>query len=443
MPTGRQQHDQEEGVSLWAQWREMSHILAPIVLVTIAAVWLASRFIEPAPPRTLVMTSGGPTGAYFGFAKRYAEVLAKSGIRLDVQPSAGSVENARRLTDPRSGYTVGLLQGGIVDGAAAPDLVSLGRVFLEPIWIFHRSPTPLDNLAGMKGQRIAIGPDGSGTRALAEAILKPNGITSSTATLSPLTGTAAVEAMAAGQLDAVMLVQAAESKIIQDLLRDTRFKLLSFAQADAHVRLFPFLEKIILPRGVVDLVGNVPAEDVTMLAASAALVARKELHPALSGLLVKAVQEVHGGGGLFHRAGEFPKQVDPEFPVSDDALLVYRSGQSWLKRHLPFWMATFIERIILMIVPLAGILLPLFKVVPVLYRWRIKRRILYWYEQLKRLERRMIAERTRGTLARFREDIDRIEDSISVIPVPLSFSEQLYNLRSAVQLVRQKIDAGS
>lgn len=429
----------DERTSFLTQWREMSHILVPIVLVSIAMVWLASRFIEPAPPRSFVMSTGGTTGAYYAFGQRYASIIARSGIKVDVRSSAGSVENVRRLADPASNVSVALLQGGITDARTSANLMSLGRLFLEPVWLFYRGDETIDRLSQLSGRRIAIGPEGSGTRALAESVFKPSGLVAAGTTLSPLTGQAAVDAMGAGQLDAVVLVMAPEAPLVQALLRDDRFKLMSFAQADAYTRMFPYLERVVLPQGVVDLVANRPARDVVMLAATTTLIARNDLHPALVGLLVDAVQEVHAGSGLFHRAGDFPRQVDPEFPMSDDAVRVYRSGQSFLKRHLPFWLATFIERTIVLAVPLATILFPVFKLAPKLYQWRIRRRILHWYQQLKRLERRMIDEQGRTQVARFREEIDRIEHAVSTIPVPITFSEQLFNLRAAVQLVRQKV----
>lgn len=434
----------EERTTLLVQWRETLLILAPIVLLAIAAMWFASRFVEPAPPRAIAISTGGPTGAYHAFGQRYAASLAKSGITLDVRSSAGSIENVKRITDADSGVQVALLQGGITDSKATPGLMSLGRLFLEPVWVFYRGGgEAIDRLAQLQGKRVGIGAEGSGTRALAEALFKPSGLLGGASVLSPLSGQAGVDAMAAGEIDAIVLVMAPEAPLVQSLLRDSRFNLMSLAQAEAYTRIFPYLQRIVLPRGVVDLVADLPKSDIAMLAASATLVARDDLHPALVGLLVDAVQDVHAGSGLFQRAGDFPRLIEFEFPVSEDAARVYKSGQSFLKRHLPFWLATFIERSIVMLVPIATILLPLFKIVPFLYQWRIKRRIFYWYRQLKLLDRRMAQGRGSAPGERFRAEIERIEDAVRVIPVPLAFSEQLFNLRSAVELVRQKAHAAA
>ncbi len=440
-PIDRDKPDAEDGdrVSLWTQIWEMSHILAPAVLLVFAAFWFASRFVEPAPPKSVTLAAGGTAGAYYAFGKRYAEVLAKSGVKLEVRPTAGSVENVKLMADPASGVSIALLQGGIGEAKAMGEVMSLGRMFLEPVWVFYRGTGTIDRLTQLKGKRIAVGPEGSGTRALAEALLKPNDVFGGETTLLPLTSTAAAEALAKGDADAIFLVLAPEAPIIQSMLRDTRFRLMGFAQADAYTRLFPYLSKVVLPQGVIDLVNNIPGQDVPMLAASAALVAKGDLHPALAGLLADAAQSVHAGGNLFYRAGEFPKTVDPEFAMSDDAERVYKTGQSFLKRVLPFWLAIFVERMVVMIVPIATILIPLFKIVPQIYQWRIKRRILYWYAQLKRLERRIADDRGMADSATYRSEIDRIDAAVTVIPVPVYYSEQLYNLRSAIGLVRQRV----
>ena len=216
---------------------------------------------------------------------------------------------------------------------------------------------------------------------------------------------------------------------------------MNFVQADAIARLFPYLQKVVLPKGVVDLTHNIPPADVSLLASSAALVARGDLHPALAGLFVEAVQAVHSGGTLIYGPGEFPQAMDPELPMSEDAARVYKSGQSFLKRVLPFWLATFIERTLIIAVPLAAFAFPVFKLAPMLYEWHIKRRIFHWYDQLKNLEQMLSVQGISLDTADLSREIQRIDDAAAVIPVPLRYSENLFNLRMAIGLVRQKIQA--
>ncbi len=421
------------------QMQEVFLIVGPVVLLAVGLVWLALQFVKPAPPKVLAIATGGTSGGYYAFGQKYASVLSRNGIRLDVRPTAGSIENVSLLTDPKSGIDVALLQGGITNKKETWGLVSLGRAFLEPLWVFYRDGEVIDRLSQLKGKRLAIGPPGSGTRHLATTLLKENEITERTATLLPLSGKAAADALRDGELDAVFLALAPEAPIVQSLIRSNGIRLMNFAQAEAYTRRFPFLQRIVLPRGAIDLVRDVPSADIAMVAPVAAVVARESLHPALAGLLVDAMREAHNGGGLFHRIGDFPKPQDPEFDMADDVERYYSSGPSFLKRHLPFWLATFVERMMVIAVPLAGVLVPLAKIGPVLYRWRVRRRLFYWYGRLKALEASVAADRSAENLSTYRAEVARIDDAVSTIPVPVGFAEEYYNLRAAIELVQQRL----
>lgn len=250
-----------------------------------------------------------------------------------------------------------------------------------------------------------------------------------------------MNAMINGEADAAFFTSAPSSPQIQTLLRHPELKIMSLAQAEAYTRIFPYLSRIVLPKGAIDLIKNVPPTDVEMVAPMAALVARDDLHPALVSLLVEAAKQVHSPGGLFHKVGEFPKPQDPEFEMSEDAERAYKSGPSFLKRTLPFWLASFAERITLVAVPLAGILLPLIKIGPAIYKWRVRRRLLYWYGRLKALEILVAEDPKSEVLDEQREEVDTIDAAVSTIPVPLAFSDQYYSLRAAIDLVRQRLSA--
>ena len=421
------------------QFRELMLIVGPVLLLVAGAILLALQFVEPAPPKRVTSTTASQTGGYYATGQKYAAIMKKAGITLDVKTSAGSVENVQRLLDPKSGVDVALLQGGTTNSTESPGIVSLGRIYLEPMWVFYRSEETLDRLSALKGRRVIVGPEGSGTRKLALTLLGPSGVTADNATFQPLAGAAAIEAIATGTADAAFFTSAAEAPQIQTLLRAPGVKVMSLTQAEALTRLFPYLSRIVLPKGAIDLVNNIPAQDVEMVAPMAALVARENLHPALVGLLVEAAREVHKRGGMFQRIGDFPKPLDPEFEMSEDAERYYKAGPSFLKRFLPFWLATFIERMSVIAVPLAGILLPLFKIGPALYKWRIKRRINYWYGRLKALEGSVAADVRNENLEGHRVEVSRIEQAVGSIPVPVAYSDQYYTLRAAIDLVRQRL----
>ncbi len=421
------------------QRRELLVIAAPAIALALAALWLAYQFVEPAPPRTILMSTGSSKGAYHLFGKKYAEILARDGVKLELKTSNGSKENASRLLDASSGVKVALVQGGAVTAAEGPDLLSLGRVYQQPLWIFYRSETEKTRFTEFIGQKLAIGPEGSGTRALMFQLFAHSKISDKNATFFALENDEAATKLLAGEVDAIFLATGADSPVIKRLIGVEGIRLLSVEQAEAYTRIFPQLGKVVLPQGLVDLEKNVPPKDAVLLAPQASLLIRKDLHPAIVSLLVSAAREAHSPGGLFQRTGEFPQALDPEIPMSEDAERVYRSGKTFLQRHLPFWVATFFERMLVMILPVATILLPLVKIVPWIYRWRVRNRILHWYSQLKRLERRLADDGSIGGRLTHKADLARISDAVGVIPVPFAYNDELYMLKAAIELVRQRI----
>ena len=425
--------------------REMMAIIIPALVLILAAFALAYQFVEPAPPRLISMTTGSREGAYYAFGEKYAAALAKSGVTLEVRPSAGTLENLARLTNPAAHTQVALIQGGLANASTHPGLTSLGRMYLEPLWLFHRTGVPLERLSDLADLRIAVGVPGSGTRPLVTSILKLAGITDQTATFLDTPSNEAVAQLMTGDIDAVFLTMAAENPVVQKMLAAREVRVFSFSQADALVRLNPYLTKIVLPAGVIDMAQDIPPTDIALVAPAATLVVQKDLHPALIGLLVEAAKTIHSPAGLFKNLNEFPQAIDTELPIDPDAVRTYKNGPSFLHRYLPFWLAVFFERMAVMIIPIATVAFPIVRLAPVLYRWRIKQRILYWYGQLKTLERRMRIDRKQALSHDHIEDyfteVHRIEDAVSAIPMPLAFSDQLYSLRTAVDLVRQRIGA--
>jgi TRAP transporter TAXI family solute receptor len=421
--------------------RDFWWALVPGLVLLAGLGWFASRFVEPAPPKRIAISTASKTGGYFATGTRYANILKRSGITLDVMTSAGSGENVKRLLDDKSGVQVALLQGGTATTKEAPGVISLGRVYLEPLWVFYRGLDTLDRLSQVKGRRVIIGPEGSGTRQLALDLLKPNSVTAENTTLLPLSGPDAIAAISNGTADVAFFTSSPNSPQIQTLMRTPDLRLMHFAQAEAYTRVFPYLSNVTLPKGAMDLEKEIPAQDTSLIAPMAALVVREDLHPALVGLLVEAAKEVHGPGGMFNRIGEFPKTVDPEFEMSDDALRFYKNGATFLQRHLPFWLATFIERMVVMVVPLATVLIPIFKGGPAIFRWRARQKILRWYARLKVLDQRLTTDASHEHLLAYTAEIEDIEQAVKQTAVPLNYADQYYSLRAAIDLVRQRIAA--
>ena len=422
-------------------WRDAALTYGPFLLVIVVVLTLTLHFIRPAPPTTIVMSSGAEGSMFEVFAGRYAKILARQGVTLKILPSQGSLENLKRLSDPSFKVDVGFVQGGIASQGDANNLVSLGSVFYVPVLVFYRAPQPIKFLSELDGKRIAIGREGSGARVLAETLLKANGIAAGgKSKLLDLEGKGAQDALVKGTADAAFVMgDSATPATMRDLLHTSGVRLFDFVQSDAYVARFRYLREIELPPGSLDLGKNTPPQTLALLAPTVELIARPSLHPALSDMLIQAAQEVHGRATLLQKAGEFPAPLEHEYRISDDAQRYYKSGKSFAYRNLPFWLASLVDRIVIVLVPLAVVLLPGLKVVPWLYKWRINARIYRRYAELMALERVAFNEATPKQRADVLKRLDEIDRRIVSDKLPASAAEQLYVLRQHIHFVRNRL----
>ena len=400
---------------------------------------VAYQFVEPAPPRYIVITTGSESGAYYQFAQRYATILARHGITLEVKASAGSLDNLARLKEDVA--QVGFVQGGVIEPPDDPEneedngLRSLGSVFYEPVWVFYRGDRKLERLTELRGKRIAIGQEGSGVRQLAQQLLKANEIAAGS-NLVALSGLKAAEELQQGRIDAAFIIASEKAPVVQVLLRSPGVKLMSFSQSSAYQRRFPFLTKLTFPHGVADLVRDFPPEDIRLLAPTANLIIRDDLHPALQTLLLQAASEVHGKTGFFQDAGEFPAYKDQMLPLSPEAARYYKSGPPFLQRYLPFWLAVLADRLIVLLVPLFALMIPLLKIAPAVYTWRVRSKVFRCYGELKFLEDDLKNHFDPEKLGDYRARLDALDDEAAQLHVPLGFTDLVYTLREHVNLVR-------
>ncbi len=428
-------------------------LVAGVLVAVLAAigVWALIRFLSPDPPRTVRMSTGAPDGAYHQFALKYQRLLRDNGITLELLPSSGSVENLQRLNDGKA--SVGLVQGGLgfltVDPLSDIEntpLRSLATVTHEPVWIFSHTLDLSAGLGTLKGRRVAVGAAGSGNRKLAMQLLTIYGLVDAhgrwpTGTeLLDLGGMAAATALQAREIDAAIIVAAPQAAAVGKLLDLPAMRLAALDHVDGLARRFPFFAPVVLKRGAIDPARDIPARDIALLSTTANLVVHDDLHPALAYLLLEAARQTHTGPGLFNRPGEFPSPVATDFPLADEADRYFKNGRPFLQRYLPFWMANFVQRLVLMIVPLLAILIPVFKFLPALLQWKEKNRLFHRYGELKFLEsdiasRSLSAEEK--TAARKR--LDAIEAEISQARFPLDFSDRIYTLRQHVDYVRGRL----
>jgi TRAP-type uncharacterized transport system substrate-binding protein len=414
-------------------------LVIAVALLIIAALWVAIAALRPMPPRIVVMATGPEGGAAHEFGKRYRDILAREGIDLQLLQTAGALDNLARMKDPRSKVDVGFLQSGTTSGKESPGLESLGTVFYEPLWFFYRDIYRGNVIQVLRGRKISIGPEGSGSRALTLKLLGLNGIDQRFAELLPLMPQDAGEKLIRGEIDAALMMTSWDAPVVQRLLTAKGIELASFPRTDAYIALYPYLNKVVLPEGVADLAKNRPPSNVLLFAPKASLVVRKELHSALQYLLLEAAEQIHAGPGIFQKAGQFPAAESIDLPIGDEARHFYKSGRPFLQRYLPFWLAALIGRLLVLLIPVIGVLYPLLRGVPALYIWLIQRRIFRLYGELRFLEHEIESRGAGQGSGDLNERLDRLEEKANHVWVPLYYAQMLYTLRMHISLVHEKI----
>jgi TRAP-type uncharacterized transport system substrate-binding protein len=424
--------------------RELLVSAGPVAALAVGLLVLAYLWLNPNPPKKVTLATGPAQSAYEQFGKRYQQALKRYGIEVVLVPSEGSRANLRLLKEGRA--QLAFVQGGSGDISANEDsgIVSLGSLFVEPLWLFYRTEAAkkvpggaFTSLTQMTGLRMNIGARGSGSPGIMRRLLEANNLDPATLKLSRLDQTAATVAFLDGELDVLVFASAPESSMVQMLLQTPGVRLVDFSQSEAYSRRLPFLSPVVLPRGVADLSRDLPPQDVRLIATTTALLARDETHPALLQLFAQAARDLHGPAGWFNKAGSFPNIEHSEYPVASEAERTIRLGKPFLQRWMPFWLANLVERMWLALGIILAVLLPLTRIVPPLYKFRIRSRVFRWYAQLRDIETRMHAESAdRTQLARELKSLDLRAGRISV---PLSYADELYALRQNIQLVRTRL----
>ncbi|NDY90890.1 TAXI family TRAP transporter solute-binding subunit [Ideonella livida] len=474
--------------------REWAPAMLILVVAALVAVYVAYRLLDPTPPRRLVMATAGEQSAYHVLGLRYRDALRPYGITVELRNTAGSAENLRLLTEEDGPVDVAFVQGGtwqapVSDEEELPELVALGGLFHEPVWVFYREDSAVRLLGGcdnrdteaerlralrwgarparlklaksaasepgkvvaevcgelpglhaLRGWKVNAGADGSGVQLLSRRLLEAAGLDHRDLTLSHQANTPAVVELLEGRLDAMVFISAPEASLIQMLLQTPGIKLMSFEQSQAYARKLPFLSAVTLPRGVVDLGRDLPSRDIQLVAPTASLVARESLHPALVQLLMQAAGRVHGTPGWFARAGEFPHAEGADFPLADEATRYYKSGKPLLQRYMPFWMANLIDRMWVALLSIMVVLIPLSRLLPPLYVFRMRSRVFRWYARLREIE--TAGQGVAADHAALLAELAELEQRVGQVKVPLSYAEELYALRQHIDMVRARLQEG-
>jgi len=413
--------------------------IAPGLLLALVGFVLAYQFVEPAPPDRLVLATGTPAGAYYRFGERYRDLLKDYGVEVDLVATAGTEENLQRLAAGEVDAAFG--QSGLSGTQVFDELRSLGSLFYEPVWVFYRGPPLEDGIfAALAGESVAVGEPGSGARALALRLLRESGQADAVRTVD-LGDDEAAQAMLDGRIRAAIFVASPTAPLLTRLVDAQDLTLMNLSRAEAYSRRLGYLSSLILPRGALDLARDLPPKDIHLIAATANLVVRQDLHPALIELLMQASDRIHGGQSLLNAAGTFPASSELAFPLHPEARRHFEHGAPLLQRYLPFWAAIFVDRMKVMLLPLLALMLPLVKIMPPLYRWRMHARIYRWYREIGVVERRCRETGGEGSIAACIRELDRLESEVVKLNVPLSFADAVYEMRIHIGLVRDRLKA--
>jgi TRAP transporter TAXI family solute receptor len=422
-------------------WTKQNILMfGPPLAVVVLAITTIYLYVDPAPPKQLVIATGEEGGNYYQYAKEYQKLIEAEGIHLKIRATNGAWDNLKQLNDPISDVDVGFVQDGLGSREKSPGLTSLGSMFYEPIWVFYRGKATLRRLSQLKNKTVIIGELGGETHTMAKKLLKASGIDDQNAHLVNMNLDEELAALHEGRADAGFLIGTPDNEDIQDLLKNPQLQLMSLDQAEAITRQIPYLHHLVMPHGTIDLERNIPSVDTDLVAPTATLVVRDTIHPALVYLLLKAATKVHRGPGVFEKRHEFPTDKDFVFHLNSGAKNFYQSGAPFWLRYLPFWLATLIERFIYLVIPMLALVIPVVRSIPKFIQWRVRNRIYQRYGELKFLETKIRSDASKEKYEHYLEQLDHIEERVNHMKVPLDFSDYVYSLRGHIQFVRDRLE---
>ncbi|MBL0142358.1 MAG: hypothetical protein IPP91_09775 [Betaproteobacteria bacterium] len=420
--------------------RDRLLIAIPALVLLAASFWLAAQFLTPMPPRRIVLAAGPEQSALHALGLRYREILARDGVTVEVRATRGAGENADLLRDPVSGVDAAIVVAGTISGSATKGIINLSNLLYAPVWCLYRGPREITRLPEFRGKRIAVGAPGSGIATAIAPLLAANGISADSATLLHVSTLEALRALKAEEVDALFTGEGPSLPEFRDALLDSGIRLMDFQRADAYSRRFPHITRLDLPAGTLDMVRNIPDQNVELIGTTAMMAAREGLHPTVIDLFVDAAREIHGGQGYFGKRGEFPHtiQVD-DVPVSKQAVLYARSGPSFLRRYLPLWLADFLQRVVTLGIPVAVVVFPLVRWLPAASAGMSRQRIYRWYADLRLVERRIEDRESPPVLEELLRELDRIDDEAARVRGSILQAKDNYDLRAHIQVVRDAV----
>ena len=423
--------------ALWMKYKFFT-VTVPFILLIVGAFYFTASFIQPSPKKEITIATGGKTGNYYKTALKYKEILEKQQVKVNILNSAGSIENIQLLKEKKA--DIAFVQNGTITNEETNNIRSLASIYYEPLWVFYKNDGyPVDYIVQLFSKKISIGKEGSGTRDLAQDLLKDNGMNSSNTQILDYSNAKAKEELLKGNIDAMFVVTSHKSDIVKELLESPKVNLLSIKRARAYSRKYTFLEALPLYEGTLDLYKNLPDENVSLLSTTANLVVNKDFPTELKRLFLKEIGQVHDKKDLFAKDDQFPNNLNMILEMDEDAQRYYEYGDTFLEKIFPYWIASNIDRLKILLIPLLTLLLPLFKGFFPLYNWSMRSKIYRWYEQIKEIDNILLDPDNKD----YEKELDKLKTLRKEISnetkVPLSYMGEYYNLMVHLDLIENKL----
>ena len=434
----------------WASFVQFLRETWPLLLLLFAGLMLVWWLADPPPPKRITMATGSDGGSYQMLAKKYVDYFAKKGVTLELVPSRGAQENIARLSDRKDPVQAAFVQAGIHNPTGIAGILSLGSVAYEPIWFFYHGSGLEISKFHSQGERIkkllsmktSIGEAGSGTHSQALNILKAAGLEQYIPQFLTLASNDGVDALLRGEIDVLFLVDQLESPNVQKLLSDPGLNLIGFSRAEAYTRILPYLQILTVPTAGFSLPRDFPPESIELLSTTTQLLVDDRMHPALQYLFLEAAEAINGKQSFFAKRGEFPKFNRSAFPESSIATHFEKNGVPPIMNYLPFWVAEFVHRMFILVVPFLAFAYPIISNLPNYRYKRVQARINKMYGDLWTFEQELAANFDPSQCDAYLSKINQMEADALSIKVPKKMASDYYSLRSSMDYVRNCLVRG-
>ena len=412
----------------------------PILLLIIASFYITSQFIQPSPKKEFTIATGSENGQYYKTALLYKEILEKQKVKVNILTSNGSIDNLNLIENKKA--DMAFIQNGIDYKKKNTSIKAIASTNYEPLWIFYRNEGySMDYILQLISKKISIGEKGSGTFDLASKILTDNKLNNDNSTLLNYSTIDAKEKLLSGKIDAMFLVMSPNAPIVKELLENPDINLFTFKRSKAYSRKYSFLESLDLYEGTIDLYKNLPSEDVRLLSTTATLVIRDDFSEELIRLVLKSIKEVHNKKGLFEKENQFPNIDNITIEINEEAQRYHTYGDTWLEKIFPYWIASNLDRLKILLIPLITLLIPLLKGGVPLYRWSIRSKIYKWYDELQKIDLLLENLTSKEQLKEKLIEIEALKKEIKEeTKVPLSYMGEYYDLIMHIELIISKIN---